>query len=83
VSFFMLGGQMVLTPTFLGAEFESHQIFSEHRGLGLELIMALSPVQRNKVLYASMRPGDLPWELAGRVDGRHLGAAGQDNRVIP
>ena len=84
VSFLMLGGQMVLTPTFLGAEFESQQIFSEHRGLGLELITALSPAQRNKaVLYPSMRPGDLPWELAGRVDGRHLGAAGQDNRVIP
>jgi hypothetical protein len=84
VSFFMLGGQMVLTPTFLGAEFESQQIFSEHRGLGLELITALSPAQRNKaVLYPSMRPGDLPWELAGRVDGRHLGGAGQDNRVIP
>jgi hypothetical protein len=84
VSFFMLGGQMVLTPTFLGAEFESQQIFSEHRGLGLELITALSPAQRNKaVLYPSMRPGDLPWEFAGRVDGRHLGGAGQDNRVIP
>jgi hypothetical protein len=84
VSFFMLGGQMVLTPTFLGAEFESHQIFSQHRRLGLELITALSPAQRNKaVLYPSIRPRDLPWELAGRVDGRHLGAAGQDNRVIP
>jgi hypothetical protein len=84
VSFFMLGGQMVLTPTFLGAEFESQQIFSEHRAVGLELITALSPAQRNKaVLYPSMRPEDLPWELAGRVDGRHLGGAGQDNRVIP
>ena len=84
VSFFMLGGQMVLTPTFLGAEFESQQIFSEHRAAGHELITALSPAQRNKaVLYPSMRPGDLPWELAGRVDGRHLGGAGQDNRVIP
>lgn len=84
VSFFMLGRQMVLTPTFLGAEFESQQIFAEHRALGLELITALSPAQRNKaVLYPSMRPGDLPRELAGSVDGRHLGGAGQDNRVIP
>lgn len=84
VSFFMLGGQMVLTPTFLGAEFESQQIFAEHHGLALELITALSPAQRAQaVLYPSMLPGDLPWELAGRVDGRHLGGAGQDNRVIP
>lgn len=84
VSFFVLGGQMVLTPTFLGAEFESQQVFAEHRAVGLELITALSPAQRDRaVLYPSMRPGALPWELAGRVDGRHLGGAGQDNRVIP
>jgi hypothetical protein len=84
VSFFMLGGQMVLTPTFLGAEFESQQIFEEHRGLGLELITGLSPAGRSRaVLYPSMSPGDLPWELAGSVDGRHLGGAGQDNRVVP
>ena len=84
VSCFMLGAQMVLTPTFLGAEFESQQIFEEHRGLGLELISDLSPAQRDKaVLYPSMRPQDLPWELAGNVDGRHLGGAGQDNRVVP
>jgi Protein of unknown function (DUF3500) len=74
----------VLTPSFLGAEFESQLIFSEHRALGLELIKALSPAQRDRaVLYPSMRPEDLPWELAGSVDGRHLGGAGQDNRVIP
>jgi Protein of unknown function (DUF3500) len=83
VSCFVLGRQMVLTPTFLGAEFESQQIFDEHRRVGLELVLALSPAQRNKaVLYPSMRSEDLPWELAGRVDGRHLGGAGQDNRVI-
>jgi hypothetical protein len=84
VSCFILGGQMVLTPTFLGAEFESQQIFAEHRGLGLELVNALSSAQRDKaVLYPSMRAEDLPFELAGSVDGRHLGAAGQDNRIIP
>ena len=84
VSCFVLGGQLVLTPTFLGAEFESERVFAEHRGLGLELMRSLSPAQRDQaVLYPTMRPGDLPWELAGRVDGRHLGGAGQDNRVIP
>jgi hypothetical protein len=84
VSCFVLGGQMVLTPTFLGAEFESQQIFMQHRAVGLELMAALSPAQRDRaVIYCSMRPEDLPWELAGRVDGRHLGGAGQDNRVIP
>jgi hypothetical protein len=84
VSCFILGGQMVLAPAFLGAETESQQIFAEHRGLGLELMNALTAAQRDKaVLYPSMRPQDLPRELAGNVDGRHLGGAGQDNRVIP
>ena len=84
VSCFMLGSQMVLTPTFLGAEFESQQIFAEHRGLGLELVNGLTARQRDKaVLYPSIRAEDLPRELAGSVDGRHLGGAGQDNRVIP
>lgn len=84
VSCFVLGRQMVLTPTFLGAEFESQQIFDEHRAVGLELMDALTAAQRETaVLYPSMRPEDLPFELAGSVDGRHLGAAGQDNRVIP
>lgn len=84
VSFFMLAGQMVLTPTFLGAEFESEQIFEEHRAVGLELLTGLSAAQRDRaVLYPSMRPEVLPRELAGSVDGRHLGGAGQDNRVVP
>lgn len=84
VSCFVLGGQMVLTPTFLGTELESQEVFGEHRAAGLELMAALSPAQRGKaVLYSSMRPEDLPWELGGAVDGRHLGGAGQDNRVIP
>ena len=84
VSCFILGRQIVLTPTFLGAEFESQQIFDEHRTVGLELMAALSPAQRGQaVLYPSMRSDDLPFELAGGVDGRHLGGAGQDNRVIP
>ena len=34
-------------------------------------------------MYPSMDPGVLSPALAGPVDGRHLGGAGQDNRVIP
>lgn len=84
VSCFVLEHQMVLTPTFLGAEFESQQLFADQRADALELMASLSKAQRDQaVLYPSMRAEELPPELAGPVDGRHLGGAGQDNRVIP
>jgi Protein of unknown function (DUF3500) len=84
VSCFVLEHQMVLSPTFLGAELESQQLFEEHRVVALELMAALSPAQRDRaVLYPSMRADDLPPDLAGPADGRHLGGAGQDNRVVP
>jgi hypothetical protein len=45
---------------------------------------ALTPAQRAKaVLYPSMRKADLPKDLGGPVDGRHLAGAAQDNRIIP
>lgn len=84
VSCFVLEHQMVLSPTFLGAELESQQLFEEHRVAALELMAALSPAQRHRaVLHPSMRADDLPPDLAGPADGRHLGGAGQDNRVVP
>jgi uncharacterized protein DUF3500 len=77
-----VGRQLVLTPIFLGAEFESDRLFASERSLGLELVDALSPDQRAQaVVYATF--ADLPRELQGPVDGRHLSGAGQDNRVIP
>ena len=74
--------QLVLTPTFLGAEFESESLFRGERSLGLELVNTLSVDQLATARrYATF--ADLPRELQGPVDGRHLGGAGQDNRVIP
>jgi hypothetical protein len=84
VSCFVLERQMVLTPTFLGAELESDELFFDHRAAALELMAVLSPAERRRaVIHPSMRRADLPPELAGPVDGRHLGGAGQDNRVVP
>lgn len=81
---FLLGRQMVGTPMFLGTELEADRIFADQRRRALELVHGLSPrARRAAVLYASMEPGVLPAALAGPVDGRHLGGAGQDNRVIP
>jgi len=78
----VLGRQLVLTPTFLGAEFASERLFAGERSLGLELVNALSPDQRARaVVYGTF--ADLPHELRGPVDGRHVAAAGQDNRLIP
>ncbi|MEV7344459.1 DUF3500 domain-containing protein [Streptomyces sp. NPDC093544] len=92
VSCFILGRQMVLTPTFMGAEpvaadrgtYEGTRLFDAQRQAGLELRRSLRPEQaRLAVLYGSMRSQDLPEDLADPVDGRHRAGAGRDNRVIP
>lgn len=84
VNCLIVSRQMVLTPTFLGSEFDSDRIFAHQRSCALELVSGLSNDQLGRaLLYPSMEPSDLPEEIAGRVDGRHLGGAGQDNRIIP
>jgi hypothetical protein len=89
---FILGRQMVLTPTFIGAEpaeadrgnYKGIRLFDAQREAGLELRRSLRPGQaRLAVLHESIRVQDLPVELANPVDGRHQAGAGQDNRVIP
>ncbi|WP_169806920.1 DUF3500 domain-containing protein [Actinomadura macra] len=89
---FIVGPQMVLTPTFIGAEpteadrgtHKGLRLFDEQRTAGLDLRRSLHPEQaRQAVLYTSIRLQDLPAELADPVNGRHLGGAAQDNRVIP
>jgi hypothetical protein len=89
---FIVGRQMVLTPTFIGAEpteadrgtHKGLRLFDEQRTAGLELRRSLRPDQaRQAVLHPSMRAQDLPAELADPFNGRHLGGAAQDNRVIP
>ena len=89
---FIIGRQMVLTPTFIGAEpteadrgtHEGLRLFDEQRAAGLDLRRSLNPEQaRQAVLYPSIHAQDLPAELADPFNGRHLGGAAQDNRVIP
>jgi hypothetical protein len=86
------GDQMSLEPLFLGAEiceiehgpFTGLAAFQEEEAVGLALGAALTDAQREKaVLYPSMKKADLPPELAGPVDGRHIGGAGRDNLVRP
>jgi hypothetical protein len=80
----ILGRQIVLTPTFLGAEFRSEQLFAENRSNALEFVNSLSALQRGSaVLFESMTASELPKHLRGAVDGRHRAGAGRDNLVLP
>lgn len=91
---FVLGPQLVMTPMFLGAEpciveensgdYAGLTALLRERKQALEFRRTLTPEQeRSAVLYWSINSDDLPPELAGFADGRHLGASGSDNRVIP
>lgn len=79
-----IGGQMVVTPAFLGVEFGGETVFAEHQRRARELMASLTAAQRDRaLLYTSMLAKDLPHELAGVVDGRHRAGAGRDNLVLP
>jgi hypothetical protein len=84
--------QMVLTPTFMGAEpwfaesgtHAGTEVLVAERETGFAFFAALSDRQRARAtLYPSMLVRDLPHELSGVIDGRHLAGAGRDNRLIP
>lgn len=85
-----IGGQMVMSPVFLGLEPDvvdpqtGQRMFQPHEERALAFMRALDDDQRQKaVLYESMLTADQP---AGRFhpdDGRHVGGAFQDNRVVP
>ncbi len=88
----VLGHQMVLTPTFMGAEpsyadtgpFAGTSLFEDEERAGLELMRALSPEQQRRTIVAhSMVGGDLPPGRRHFADNLHLAGAHQDNRIIP
>jgi len=89
---FVLRGQVVVSPVFVGAEprscetgkFAGTRILTEFDEPAVALMEALSDGQRRRaVIHPSMLSGDLPPELAGRSDGRHRGGALRDNLVLP
>lgn len=92
LSCFVRGGQMVLTPAFLGAEpayadtgsFAGISLFEDEERAGLALMRSLSPVQQRQAIVANaMVGGDLPPGRRHFADNLHLGGAHQDNRIVP
>ena len=88
----VIGGQMVLTPTFWGAEpshadvgpFAGTTLFEDEERAGLTLIRSFSPEQQRRAIVAhSMVGGDLPPGRRHFADNLHLAGARQDNRIIP
>lgn len=92
LSCLVIGGQMVLSPTFMGAEptyadhgpFAGISLFQDEERSGLALMRSLSPEQQCLALVSrSMKGADHPpgrWHFA---DHLHMGGAHQDNRIVP
>ncbi len=87
-----VGGQMTLTPTFMGAEpniidegeFAGTRFFEKQESGALALMRSLPvPMQAQATIFASMRTADqIPCRFH-QFDGRMRGGAYQDNRVVP
>ncbi|GAA2697584.1 DUF3500 domain-containing protein [Actinoplanes palleronii] len=88
----VVGGQIVVSPTFLGAEptvidrgdGEQFELFRREALTGIELMRSLpASLQDQARTYREMRDPAMPdgrWHFA---DERQLGGAYQDNRIIP
>ena len=92
LNFFVLGDQLVFTPSLMGSEpcsvatgpLAGTSVFVPEARAGLALMRALDERQSRKaVLRRSILPEDLPPELNDLVDGRMVAAAFKDNAVIP
>jgi hypothetical protein len=85
-----IGDQMVLSPVFMGVEPDHDQgplqrrLFKPHEDRALALMNSLSDAERKRaVLYESMLTGEQPPGRFHPDDGRCVGGAFQDNRVVP
>ncbi len=87
-----VGGQMVVTPLFMGAEpncidtgpLAGLTIFDREERLGLALIRSLPPdLQRRAQLYKKKRDPAMPPGRVAIGDELHLTGAFQDNRIVP
>lgn len=82
--------QMVMTPVFMGMEPDAEdsparrRIFLEHETRALAFMKDLNETERgHAVLYSSMLTADQPPGRYHPDDGRQVGGAFQDNRIVP
>ena len=79
INYFVLGDQVVMTPTFVGSEpviaeagkYKGTRILQEEQARGLALLRALTDAQRAKAVLASAKDGN-----------NNLGEAFRDNVVV-
>lgn len=98
LSVFLKGGNIIVAPTFTGAEpnlidagpWKGTEILHKEGELGLKLMQSLSNDQQQTAqIYKLMRDpkmlqsGDLKVDRWNQDDQRHLCGAFRDNRVIP
>ena len=88
----IVDGQLVASPTFLGAEpnwapegpYGNAVLFADEERMGAELMASLSPeLQRQAVVYHLLNDPAMPAGRWHKADQRHLGGAFRDNRVVP
>lgn len=88
----VIEGRMVVSPVFLGAEPNeidsgpnaNLQAFRERIELGTALMASLPELLRSQAtVYEQMVDPAMPPNRVHPGDGRHLGGAFQDNRIIP
>lgn len=86
-----VGSQLVFAPVFVGAEptfslsgaYAGTRVLDHETSRGLALRRSLTADQESSCLLGrSLLAADLPEELAGPFNGRHLGGAGADNLVL-
>jgi hypothetical protein len=87
---FFLGEQMVMSPVFLGLEPDvpdektGRRMFEDHEEQALAFMRSLTEDQKAAaVLYDTMMTAEQPEGRYHPDDGRHVGGAFQDNRVVP
>ncbi len=92
VSCLVVGGRMVLTPFFLGAEicyadqgrFAGRSLFKDHEFKGLQLMKALpEEFQAQALVGRDLGGSDLPEGRVHFADYCMLGGAYRDNRIVP
>ena len=92
VNCFVLGDEIVMTPTFMGSEpckvtsghLAGTEVFAPELQVGMDLVRSLDASQRGAaVLYSSIMPGTLPKHLENWIDQRMQAGAFKDNAVLP